>query len=108
MSPPYHGASSWPIRLGQLAMSATTIAASLRFSRCTGEYSSADEGGNLTVCLELEGRGLAMGRHPAPMPGMTAVRRSPAGRAAYLGFPAVRRLHPQQQTLTARRLNGST
>jgi hypothetical protein len=38
MSSPYHQASTWPIRLGQLAMSATTIAASLRFSRCAGDY----------------------------------------------------------------------
>jgi hypothetical protein len=51
---------------------------------------------------------LAMGRHPAPVPGMTAVRRNPAVRAATSAFPRFRQLHPQQQTRRSGGLEGST
>ena len=40
------------------------------------------------------GQLLAMGRHPAPVPGMTAVRRNPAVGAATSAFPRFRQLHP--------------
>jgi hypothetical protein len=41
-----------------------------------------------------ECRLVAMGRHPATMPSTTAVRRTPAVRAAYVGFPAVSAASP--------------
>jgi hypothetical protein len=43
---------------------------------------------------QLRGLLVAMGRHPAPVPGMTAVRRNPAVRAGYVCFPAISAASP--------------
>jgi hypothetical protein len=87
----YHGYAKMHTQLWWRDISARRLQKSMATPALAGKIVPSAKRSLRSAC---ERQLVAMGRHPATMPSTTAVRRSPAVRAAYVGFPAVSAASP--------------